>query len=79
MTDYTKVPPSKVRQEAYKEGYEQGTADAFKEMLGKIDEGFCWDCEHWYEGCTHDCASGEYEKDELIKWLKGRIGSETKE
>lgn len=36
MTDYTKIPPSKVRQVAYEEGYQKGKADSRAEVIDKI-------------------------------------------
>lgn len=41
MIDYTKVPPSKVRQVAYEEGYNKGKAEAIDEFAEKLSSWCC--------------------------------------
>lgn len=54
----------------YKHAYEKGKKEAIEEILDKIDEGVCHDCEHNCVDCIDNCNANNWEYEAFKKWLK---------
>ena len=59
-----------LKQWEYDRGYEKGKAEAIEEILDKIDEGVCNDCEHNCVDCIDNCNVNNWEYKAFQKWLK---------
>ena len=54
----------------FKYAFEKGKAEAIEEILDKIDEGVCHNCEHRDVDCIDNCNANNWEYEAFKKWLK---------